>query len=96
MSRRAAWLLVALLVMAAWNAPLAAAASAQDPTTAPPSQTVPIKVVNTKEPVAIPASPAPPLASTGSDIISLLETGIALVGAGLLAMAVARRKMVPR
>ena len=94
MSRLAVGILAALLMMAVWSAPLAAAAYAQDPTTAPPTQTVPITVVNTKEPVITQSAPTPPLASTGSDIISLLETGIALVAAGLFVMAVARRKMV--
>lgn len=96
MSRLTAGILVALLLMAMWSAPVAAAAAAQDSTTAPPTQTVPIKVVNTKEPVVIPVSPVPPLANTGSNILSLLEIGIALIGAGIFVMGISRWGMVSR
>lgn len=90
MSRPAVGILAALLLMAAWFAPAAEAAAAQDPTTAPPTvQTVPITVVNTAEPVIIPTTPRP-LASTGSNLILQLQIGIALVIAGMFVMTVAR------
>lgn len=77
----------AAVLAALWFGPIAAA----EPTPPPSStQDIPISIENTTMPMADPDT-IDHLASTGADVTGMLRTGIALVAAGVLAVAVTRR-----
>ena len=92
MSRAVFGFAAVLVLLALWSAPTVAASAGPDTTTpAPGGQEVPITVENTAAPVIIPDNPTHHLASTGSDIVTTLTVGFALIVSGILVMATTRR-----